>query len=318
MKSLNPIIILLRSMIIVYCFIGPLPSYAVDTVHQTRLFFEGPIYFIVSEYDSPIVSILKDKYAVEIIRYDDVIHSEFNQCIEEYRQKFVYLEGLKGRENLFIYGFERFFVLYNLMAQKNLTNVFFLELDNLIYDDPLRWEPAFCSRDISFMFDNYDRCASGICFITSHTALKIFTDHSIKYITETDHTKYFMTEMQSLDSYWKAYPTTVQLLPTHWPSDKVPVETYSTYHMYDNTVFDSAGLGIYLGGVDPFHTNGIIMTGLRSIWSAIDYSGYKFEWKMDSNGRNIPYVTGDQGTVRINNLHIHSKSLMGCLSKYID
>lgn len=204
------------------------------------------------------------------------------------------------------------------MVQKNLTNVFFLELDNLIYDDPLRWEPAFCSRDISFMFDNYDRCASGICFITSHAALKIFTDHSIKYITETDHTKYFMTEMQSLDSYWKAYPTTVQLLPTHWPSDKVPVETYGTYHMYDNTIFDSAGLGIYLGGVDPFHTNGIIMTGLRSLWSAIDYSGYKFEWKMDNNGRNIPYVTGDQGTIRINNLHIHSKNLMGCLSKYIE
>jgi hypothetical protein len=35
-------------MIIAYCFIGKLPEYAVDTVHQARLFYYGPIYFIIS------------------------------------------------------------------------------------------------------------------------------------------------------------------------------------------------------------------------------------------------------------------------------
>jgi len=314
MKSLNLIIILLHSMIIAYCFIGKLPSYAVDTVYQARLFYNGPIYFIISDYDSPYISTLQTKYNVTIVKYDSVLHTDFAICIAEYRQKFVYLEGLKGRENLFIYGFERFFVLYNLMIQKDLSNVFFLELDNLIYDDPLKWEASFSQKEIAFMFDNYERCASGICFIKTQHVLLEFTQHCIKYITETDITKQFMTEMQALETFWKAYEHRVQILPTHWTSEKVPHETHMNYYLYNNTVFDSAGLGIYLGGVDPFHTNGLILTGLRSVWSAIDYTPYQFEWKEDEQGRNIPYVTGELGIIRINNLHIHSKNLLPCLS----
>jgi len=301
-------------MIIAYCFIGKLPSYAIDTIYQLRLFYNGPVYFIISDYESLYIDTLRNKYDVTIVRYDDTIHTEFNKCIEEYRTKFPYLEGLKGRENLFIYGFERFFVLYNLMIQQNLSNVFFLELDNLLYDDPLKWEQSFSQKDMAFMFDNYERCASGICFIKTPNVLQQFTQHCIKYIVETDITKQFMTEMQSLETFWKAYPQLVQLLPTHWPSPRAPPETYENYQYYMNTVFDSAALGIYLGGVDPFHTNGIIMTGLRSIWSVIDYTPYQFEWKVDEKGRNIPYVVGEQGPIKINNLHIHSKDLTSCLS----
>ena len=301
-------------MIIAYCFIGKLPSYAIDTIYQLRLFYNGAVYFIISDYESLYIDTLRNKYDVTIVKYDDTIHTEFNECIKEYRTKFAYLEGLKGRENLFIYGFERFFVLYNLMIQQNLSNVFFLELDNLLYDDPLKWEQSFSQKDMAFMFDNYERCASGICFIKTPNVLQQFTQHCIKYIVETDITKQFMTEMQSLETFWKAYPQLVQLLPTHWPSPRAPPETYENYQYYMNTVFDSAALGIYLGGVDPFHTNGIIMTGLRSIWSVIDYTPYQFEWKVDEKGRNIPYVVGEQGPIKINNLHIHSKDLTSCLS----
>ena len=125
-------------MIIVYCFIGGLPSYAIETVYQTRLFFKGDIYFIVSDLASPIIDILKNKYNVIIIPYKQVIDAEFNQCTEQYIHKFSIVEAAKGRERLFIYAFERFAVLYQLMCQRNITDVFFIELDNLIYDDPLK------------------------------------------------------------------------------------------------------------------------------------------------------------------------------------
>jgi hypothetical protein len=72
---------------------------------------------------------------------------------------------LIGRENLFIYSFERFFVLYNLMIQRNLSDVFFLELDNLVYDDPINWLNSFKLSDMSYMFDNIDRASSGIAYI---------------------------------------------------------------------------------------------------------------------------------------------------------
>ena len=85
-------------MIIVYCFIGLLPSYAVDTVHQTRLFYKGPIYFIISDLESPHLATLQS-YGVECITYDGLKNDTFHECIKEHNSKFSLIEGLKGREN---------------------------------------------------------------------------------------------------------------------------------------------------------------------------------------------------------------------------
>ena len=303
-------------MRIVYCFIGPLPEYAIDTVHQTRLFYKGPIDFIISDTTSPYLSILQKKYNVHLVSYESVQHQGFHECINTYRSKFTIVEGLVGREKLFIYAFERFFVLYNWMMQQRLENVLFLELDNLIYDDPLQWEEAFCSKDMAFMFDNVERCASGICFLRTTEILEKFLDCCIRYIAETDVTTNFMTEMQALDAFWKEEPDRVQILPTHWPSPSVPSDTYDNYHRYKKSIFDAAAIGIYMGGVDPYHTSGMVVTGLVSVWSLINYTGYTFEWKKDEKDRLIPYVKQEDGRwIRINNLHIHSKQLSPYVSK---
>ena len=40
-------------MFIALSFIGKLPEYIVDTIYQTRLFFDHDIYLIVDDMDSP-------------------------------------------------------------------------------------------------------------------------------------------------------------------------------------------------------------------------------------------------------------------------
>ena len=90
-------------MIIVYCFIGPLPSYAIDTVYQTRLFTNMDIYFIINDYDSPSAKELEQKYNVNIVRYDDVKDALFNETVEENWHKLTIIDNLKGREKIFIY-----------------------------------------------------------------------------------------------------------------------------------------------------------------------------------------------------------------------
>lgn len=301
-------------MIIVYCFIGPLPSYAVDTVRQTRLFYQGSIYFIISDLESPHLGALQS-YGVECISYNDLKDDTFHECIKEHSSKFSTIEGLKGRENLFVYAFERFFVLYHAMKKREWIDVLFMELDNLIYDDPLKWEESFSSKPIAFMYDNVKRCASGICFIQTPDILFEFTQCCLEYIRETDITKAFMTEMQALYSFWTKNPEKVQLIPIHWPSENVPPETYENYHRYKKTIFDAAAIGVYIGGVDPYHTNGLIKTGLHCIWSIINYTNYQYEWKEDQEGRSIPYILNKDKWIRINNLHIHSKNLKPYLSK---
>jgi len=300
-------------MRVVYVYIGILPEYILHTVYQTRLFFKGPIDIIVSDLQSPYLSQLAP-WDVTIIPYESVRHPEWEACLRTHGHKFSILTGLDGRERLFIYAFERFFVLYQwFQHHPDAEHVLFLELDNLIYDDPTHWEEAFCMRDMAYMFDHYDRCASGICFIKNRDILYEFTRCCLDYVSETDVTKHFMTEMQALDACWKKIPHRIQILPTHWPSASVPFMTYEHYSQYES-LFDAAAIGIYLGGVDPFHTDGLIRTGLRSIWSLIDYTSYSFEWKEDTEGRNIPYVHHDGKWIRINNLHIHSKNLGPYLS----
>jgi hypothetical protein len=298
-------------MILTYCFIGPLPDYAIDTIYQARLFYKDIIYFIVSDIHSPYVAELKYKYDVTIIDYHEVIDTGFNTYVNRYFNKFVIINGLKGREKLFIYSFERFFLLYHLMNQYQLSNVFFLELDNLIYDDPLLWENSFASNEMTYMYDNKGRCASGICFIRNKEILLKFTEHCKQHIATN---KVFLAEMFALHEFWEANKDRVQLLPTHWPADHVPKETHMTYDKYQNTIFDAAALGIYLGGLDPYHTNGVIVTGQKSVWSAIDCTKYEYKWIIDDKNRKIPYVLHDNTWIKINNLHIHSKDLKSCLS----
>lgn len=300
-------------MNLAYAFIGPLPPYSVDTVEQARKFFDGTIYFIVSDYESKYVPILQSKYNVTIVRYDTVIDFEFNKLIEENYSKFEIVHNLKGREKLFIYSFERFYILRWLMSQRGLTDVFFLELDNLIYDNPRKWLDGFRQKDMGYLYEQYDRCASGICYIKNAEILGLFTEFCSKYIrTDTG----FIHEMGALFRFWAVEKERVQILPTHWSpahapvSEVVPAETHRCYDTYENTIFDGAGLGIFIGGMDPYHTGGRIEKWKhRPCLCDIDYRQYKYEWRKDEQGRNIPYVFTGVEWIRINNLHIHSKDL---------
>jgi hypothetical protein len=301
-------------MIVAFTFIGPLPSYAVDTVHQVRLFYDGPIYFTINDYDNPIIKTLQDKYAVTIVRYDTVVDEFFIHTVDQFKHKFCIVESLKGREKLFIYAFERFFLLYNLMVQQNLTNVFFMELDNLIYDDPRCWETALATKDMSFMFDHHDRGASGVCFLRSPHTLRKFCDESLQFIQQSSE---FINEMTVLYRFWQKNRDDIFLMPIHWTDSAVPAEACANFDKFNHTIFDAASIGIYLGGMDPHHTGGVIQYKLKGKWSAVDYTNYTFTWKEDSQGRRIPYIWGAGKFLRINNLHIHSKLLAPLLSKPI-
>jgi hypothetical protein len=296
-----------------YAFIGPLPPYCIDTVHQSRIFHKGPIYFIVSDYDSPYIKKLEE-YNVTIIRYDTVIHEEFNNVVQNAYHKFCIVNRLTGREKIFIYSFERFFVLYNLMNKYGIKDVFFMELDNLIYDVPSKWLDSFSKKGFAFMFDNHDRYASGVSYIKNSDSLELFCNYILEYISTSNE---FMAEMLCLFKFYQLNKESVQLLPIHWPDSKYPIECHGTFGLY-NSLFDSAAIGVFLGGADPFHVE---VTGLykqiegnKSFWSLIDYTTYSYKWEADYKGRKIPFIFNGSEWLRINNLHIHSKNLQPCLS----
>jgi hypothetical protein len=302
-------------MNVCYAYIGPLPSYSIEQVHQLRLFYNGPAYFILSDYTNPLVTILKEKYDIQIIHYNDVKHNDFNAMLERIGQKFLILHGLKERKNLFIYSFERFYILYNLMVQYSLTNVLFLEIDNLIYDEPQNWLKPLEDIDFACLFDNESRASAGVSYIKNTDALQTVLTSFNSYIeTETG----LLNEMSALYAFMKKEKEDkhihVAFLPVHWEDDKYPVESFELSNVFTKSIFDAAAIGIFLGGLDTFHTGGIVKPGHKNKFSLIDYTIYKFVYIDDEKGRKIPYIQNGDTQLRINNLHIHSKDLIHHLS----
>jgi len=300
-------------MFIALSFVGTLPSYIHECIYQIRLYFDKDIYLIIDDIESPYLDLLI-KYNIKIINYNTVESNEFNTTLEIYRSKILIVESLKDRKELFVRSFERFFLLQNLMKMNNLENCLFLELDNLIYDNPEKWLDEFKKNDLCYMFDNYDRCSSGLMYIKTANSLTNLLSYILHYIATSND---FLNEMTALYRYRESSQDTVQILPTIYESrNNLPEMTYTNYKNY-NTLFDALAIGCYLLGIDTHHTNGIIQTHTKAVWCLIDYTIENFEWQIDESGRKKPYIWNGEQWILINNLHVHSKALKNGLSKQL-
>ena len=297
-------------MNIILSFIGKLPYYMVDCVHQIRSFSTSPIYIIINDDKSQYLPDIL-KYNVNIINYDDVIDKNFLNIVNENINKFLIIHELGYRSHLFIRAFERFFLLHNLMKNKHLENCFFMEVDNLIYNDPNNWLEQFSKNELCYMFDNIDRCSSGIMYVKQASSLQHLLDNYIEYIKNSNE---FMNEMTCLYRYYESHKNEIQMLPIYWKNDTNNKMTYDNIELYNNSIFDAAAIGIFLLGEEPFHNNGKIILGKKNPHSIIDYTNEKFDWKTDEQGRNKPYIWNGDKWLLINNLHVHSKDLKTGLS----
>lgn len=296
-------------MNIALSFIGKLPAYTVECVHQIRLFTSQKIYLILNDFSSPYIEQLKP-YDVTFVDSTKLDITEFNECIQQNKNKFHIVHGLTGRELLFIRAFERFFLLQALMKRDNIENVLFMEIDNLIYDNPDKWLSEMSKHELCYMFDNIKRCASGIMYIKKWCSLNIFTKESLNFISTS---KEFLNEMTVL---WNiADNNSIDFLPVFWKEENIHEYAHRNFGKYDDSIFDAAGLGIYIGGFDPFHTGGVVQKFPKKKWSQMDYTTQQYIWKVDNEWRNIPYIKYNDKWLRINNLHIHSKKLKDHLSK---
>jgi hypothetical protein len=298
-------------MFIALSFVGKLPSYIIECIQQIRYFYNDEIYLIINDINTLFIDKIKE-FNVNIIDYNDVKSDEFYNIVRLYYNKFPIIKQLIGREKLFIHCFERFFLLYNLMKLKNLEDSFYMEIDNLIYDNPNNWINKFSQNELCYMYDNDNRFSSGIMYVKKYKSLEIFLNIIIDYIKTNNG---FLNEMETLAILYKNHPDNVQILPTYWRDNSVPIITYLNYDKYNDTIFDPAQYGIYLLGADPVHTNGKIIIKQASKFSKIDCTKNNIEWKIDIDGFKKPFILKNDKWILINNLHVHSKNLKDGLSK---
>jgi hypothetical protein len=298
-------------------YIGKLPSYIIECIYQIRLFTNINIYLILNDTTSTFLEQLKIYNNVHLINYKDVVSQRFIECIKKNIEKIDIIESFKDREELFIRSIERFYILQNAITKYNLTDVFFMEIDNLIYDDPEIWLSEFKKNDLCFMFDNYDRFSSGVMFIKDDKSMIGMLNFFIEYINNSKDEH--INEMHILSKYFYSKPTDIkiQILPTFWNDANMIEEPKKCFENY-NSIFDAASLGIMLFGIDPFlYGNKNFQrnyTKEKWMFSYIDYTKYQVIWTKDDKNRNIPFIFTGRNWLRINNLHIHSKRLSRALS----
>lgn len=311
----------MTKMYVALSFVGELPEYIIDVVFQTRLFFHGDIYLIASDVNSRWLSnpILKD---VKIVNYTDVNSPEFDQIFHDFREHFNISNGMGYRNELFARSLERFFILQNTMRKYDLENVYFIELDNMIYCDPENLLSEFSKYELCYMVDHVDRCSSGVMYVKTADSLLPVLEFALEYILQNCKTE-FINEMTMLYRYYiktkQENLNTVQILPTFWkPVENIDRAIFPAGQHFSeyNSIFDSLPIGIFLCGVDRLHSFGKLEFGRVMNWSKIDYSKYNFIWKEDELGRKMPYIVIEDGReIKINNLHIHSKELHLAASK---
>ena len=209
-------------MFIGLSFIGLLPKYTIECIHQIRLYYNDDIYLIIDDYDSQYLPVLL-KYDVKIVRYDSLIDSIINfvTVVNRNINKFVIVNGLKDRELLFIRSFERFFLIHSLMKKYNLSDCFFMEIDNLIYDNPLNWVNEFKKKELGYMFNNTDNYSSGIMYIKTSESIYNFLSYITNYIETSND---FMSEMICLYRYYELNKDDVFLLPIYWNDSNISNE----------------------------------------------------------------------------------------------
>jgi hypothetical protein len=304
-------------MEVVYSYTGKLPPYIVEAVYQTRLFHSGKITLLCDDVTSPHLKKI-EHLNVTLVNTATLDMTEFNACATRNRQKFCVAPHLGDRQYLFILSFQRFFLLQSYMKQTNLTNVLFLELDVLLYRDPKELLPLFQQRELTLSYVRPSSVCSGFSYVRDSQILDDITSHFIQFIdTSVGNGNDSMCEMNAL-SDWIQSPENKQrvwMLPGLWEDARYSKDAWGSFHTFQETLFDGAGIAIRVDGPDQSHREQWLRKG--KVWwgTEVQYNEYDYEWK-SHNGLRVLHLLSPEGKAYpVHCLHVHNKNLAGFLSK---
>ena len=299
---------------IVFIHIGSsLPNHLPVAISQARLFNrECPIYLVANQKAIDSTSALNESdvtcIACESLA-PSIIHQEFLNCSEHDW----------GGRGFWVYTSERFFYLQELVSQHNLSDVFHLENDVMLYvnlEDMLPLFTQLYGKMIAATFENDQRCVPGFLYIPSHEPLDVLIESFPRCISINQ------TDMESIAIFKSKYhkiwidylpivlPEYAYDHPIEFAKKSNSFEWFSNYFSEFGSVFDAAAFGVFLAGWDAtFHAE--CNAGEITPHCVFNPSYFGFEWELDQEGRRIPFVSYNGKKMRINNLHITNKHKIG-------
>jgi len=304
---------------IVYISLGKkMAHYLTTAVVQARLFNSNTDIFIVASKEAIMSNSAADKQRLSSANIRLVTTEELPVSVLHARFRKESALDRRFRGGFWFFAMERFFYLESLMTFYNMANVFHLEGDNMLYANVTEFLPKLIALEhgLASTFDTDDRVVPGFVYIRSTQALSKLLEH----IANTSDTG--LNDMDTLAAYKNKANGSLGLLPVvpcsyveHVPLiNSYNVTAKNKYSFCDKSwgfIFDAAALGQYLGGVNPKN-----LAKHAAPWSSIGYASpssfydpalFDFEWRVDSEGRLVPFLIFHGEEFRIVNLHIHCK-----------
>lgn len=207
---------------------------------------------------------------------------------------------------------KRFFLIYEYIKRNNITNVFHIENDVLLYS---KLNYKFDNK-LYLVMDSKDKCIPSIIYIPSYVFLQnlIF------------NYKYHLNDMVNLAYFYNNNKNIIKTFPII--DNTTDMGIYNENYTEFTSIFDGCAIGQYLGGIDPRNksgdTSGFIneCTGGEKDNPKITFDKYKFKW-LKKDTYYFPHIEINNNFIPINNLHIHCKNLKPfminnpCENKYI-
>ena len=222
---------------------------------------------------------------VDCSKLDDFNYNLNSQLDRNFRNGFWYLCSL------------RFFYLYSYMKNNNLSDVIHLENDVLTYVNFNDFN--FRNNKVYVTFDCETRVIPGIIYIPNYEAFKPIIENYNFNLNDMEN-----LAIESNENYIEQFPI--------FPIVDTIINKYNKNFNEFNSIFDTAAIGQYLGGVDSRNISGDTR-GFVNETCVIKYDVYKFVW-IKTNSLYIPHIIINDNFIRINNLHIHSKDLHNFLA----
>lgn len=236
---------------LVYIHIGEheLPNYLYDALYQSLLITRNTNIYILTP--QKFIQDIQNRF----LKFNLDLYVSYNwknclKCVpleiipynKEYDNYFRYLSTqlTSFRNNFWMYTTSRFFYLYEFIQSFQLTNVFHLENDimlfedlSLIYRDVIQKSENYNTK-IHVIKDHPSRVVPSLMFMSSADVLSPFINYILQYGQSYKDGNPFLNDMQLLANY----PNIIEL----------------PFTMQNNTskyIFDGAAIGQYMGGVDP-------------------------------------------------------------------
>ncbi len=306
--------VLAHAYSIVFIHIGPsIPDYLSIALQQARLFNkECPIYVIGNE------GALKScPFAL-----DETIHYISCESLARSQSHDQFSASSRLDKNAFngfwTFTSERFFYLEELVQKYQLTDVFHLENDIMLYADLSSLLPVFHKEyhhKIGATFDSDTRGIPGFVYISDLVPISRFTQLMAELAQSGKN------DMEMLQEFKNRYQGTyIEHLPIVMPQysqdhglrnglNQVARHPEFFFQNFDafGSVFDAAAMGQYLGGISP--RNGPMIPGFINETCFFNPSYFVFTWEIDLEGRWVPFIVYKNVKYPVNNLHIHSKNL---------